>query len=332
MINENSTDLYFKLGLVRLGLLAKAQLNDPVAFNNAMAKYNSLEYKGRAVDIINANAVNSEKSFPNTWYSTKRKAPMNFSQNISIGDQTKLFGKTLGYFLGFRYSSSIQYDPNSIGYRIGPSASPPFEQGNPSIDSLSQKASKETNGWSALINVAYKFNANNSISFMYMPNMTGVNNVKLVNYNYWDDQTFVTKNKIYQMYESRKQMVYQIKSEHFIPGPKLKIELNASYTKGNSSMPDFKMITNIDSTVVGSWNFPDYTTSGQIGTGRIFRYLSDNIFDSRISLEMPLDNKPDLTRKLKIGGSYLNDKTQRDQYYYELTPGNTIYSPVIQNM
>jgi len=63
---------------------------------------------------MNANAVASEKKFPNNWNTITRKAPLNYSFSFSVGDQTKLFKRTLGFIIGLRYSSSYQYDPNSI--------------------------------------------------------------------------------------------------------------------------------------------------------------------------------------------------------------------------
>lgn len=313
-------DTYFKLGLVELGLLGKAQFDDQGAFERAKVQYNTLYYREHAFGLLNAKAVDSEKTLANTWETKTRKAPLNFSQSFSIGNQTRLFGKTLGYLAGIRYSSGIQYDPDSYGNRFGVDSK--IIDGQPfGYDSISQISSKETHGWSALIGAAYKLNANNTISLLFMPNVTGVNTIR-------DFTTFITlgsdsgtfNRKVYQFYESRKQMIYQAKTEHYFPGSRLRIEFNASYTMGSSSLPDLRVTGYMpDATIKNS---PIYIVGNSIGTGRYFRYLDENVFDSRLSVELPLDQRPEYVRKLKLGVAYQNGNRQQNNYYYQLMEGN----------
>lgn len=314
-------DTYFKLGLVELGLLGKARFDDAQAFETAKAEYNTLYYREHAYDLLNAEAVKSEKTFANTWTDTVRKAPLNFSQSFSIGNQTKLFGKTLGYLIGFRYSSGIQYDPNSYGNRFGTDSKIVGSRAF-GYDSLFQVTSKETRGWSALIGASYKLNTNNTISFLFMPNVTGVNNVRNLNTitTFGSDSGFYIQ-RVYQLYESRQQMIYQVKSEHYVPGSKLKIEFNASYTKGKSNLPDLR-VTPYISPDAEIQNNPGYIIANSIGTGRYYRYLDENIFDSQLSVEIPLDKRPEFVRKLKMGAAYQNGNRQQDNYYYQLVEGN----------
>jgi len=320
----NSTpwsDSYFKLGLVELGLLGKAQFDDVNAFQSAKKQYNTLYYREHAYDLLNADAVKSEKSFPNTWKDTIRKAPLNFSQSFSIGNQTKLFGKPVGYLMGFRYSGSIQYDPDSYGNRFGIEGK--IVDGVPAAyDALSQVISKETRGWSALIGASYNLNKNNTVSFLFMPNVTGVNSVRNIRtMTTIGSDSGVYMQRVYQLYESRKQMIYQLKTEHYVPGSKLKIEFNASYTKGTSNLPDQRVATYIppDAEIQ---NTPGYISGNNTTTGRYFRYLDENIFDSQLSVEIPLDKNPDIVRKLKLGAAYQYGSRQQENYYYQLMEGN----------
>ncbi|MFM8916512.1 MAG: hypothetical protein ACKOGP_02075, partial [Bacteroidota bacterium] len=120
-----------------------------------------------------------------------------------------------------------------------------------------------------------------------------------------------------QFYEERKQFIYQFKYEGYIPSWKTKLEANASYTDGSSNAPDFKTFTYYkkqDGYQV------DLTESG---TFRYFRNLDEDIFDSQLSGELPIGEKPGLSRKLKLGGSYTrNDRAYR-QYNYEVKYDNT---------
>ena len=154
---------------------------------------------------------------------------MNFSQSFSIGNQFKLFGKPLGYIVGFRYGNSIRFDPNGISQRLAGDTS---QLGYDAKDNA--LISRETNGWSTLINLAYKFNPKNSISFMFMPNITGTNDV--ANFIAQKDNTSDQEARtiVNQFYEQRQQLIYQLKTEHYLPKSKTKIDFNTSYTKGNS--------------------------------------------------------------------------------------------------
>ena len=303
----NADDAYYKLGLVQLGLLPPALFNDSVAFLNAKNAYKAGPYKGQAFNSINKSAVQAGQSFPDDWNTITRSAPLDFSQSFSIGNQVNLFGKPLGFIAGFRYASTTLYDPDAIAQR-------PYAVTGLLQSSSEQRVSKEINGWSALVNLAYKFNPNNSISILFMPNLLGVNNAR----NSFDIINYTTT--ISQFYEDRRQLVYQFKSTHYLPGKKIKIESNASYTAGQSNAPDFKNLgydtqSGTDAIKIDPTNQP---------ADRYFRYLTDNLFDSRLSIEFPLSDKPGLSRKLKFGGAYQHEYQKNDQYSYHLNFGNSV--------
>jgi len=316
--NENwytNAEEYYKLGLVQLGLLAPAQFDDPQAIQHAKNDYLLQGYNAQAFATINKDVPASGKAFPNNWNTETRKAPLDFSQNFTIGNQVSLFGKPLGFITGFRYYSANVYDPESIANRAGVASDSTGGLVPVVTSQLKQQSGIETNGWNALFNAAYKFTPNNSISVLFMPNLNGTNRVRK-SYDKTDKTTVVTLN---QYYEQRKQLVYQLKSENYIPSVKTKLDANFSYTRGSSSAPDFKNLQ--------YWINPDSSLQigGSIGDGihRYFRYLDENVFDSRIVAEVPIDNEPIYVRKIRFGGSYQHTDQTYDQYdYYVLTGPN----------
>ncbi len=309
-------ETYFKLGLVQLGLLAPAQINDPDAFNSAKLLYNNGPYRNQAFDVLNADVPKSGQSFPNNWNTTLRKAPLNFSQSFTFGNQTKLFKRELGFMVGYRYGSSTQYDANSVSNRAGVASDGFGNLVNVVSSYMSQEVSKETNGWSALINASYKLNTNNSFSLLFMPNFTGVNNV-LSSIDNRDSSNFVISKS--QFYEQRKQLIYQVRSEHYLPRSKSKIEFSASYTNGKSSAPDFKNVQYLKDPFTDQYQIGPEIRDG---IHRYYRYLSDNLFDSQISFEIPVFHKADLVRKLKFGSAYQRNDRKNDQYDYSIDFGN----------
>jgi hypothetical protein len=312
-------DAYFRLGLVQLGLLPAAQFNDPAAFANARDQYNST-YKPHAFNTINPNGTSYANGFSNNWNTKYRRAPINFSQSFSIGDQKTLFGKELGFIFGFKYGSAIRFDPNGISQRVGDeSLGYLFDRQD------SAKISRETNSISALINVAYKLNKNNKISLLFMPNIIGNNDVgsfEEMPEGILFQEAAVTKNIFY---EQRKQFVYQYSSQHYIPSLKLKLDLNASYTDGSSIAPDFKAtqyIRFLDYSAVTGYQFSP--NAGE-GIRRFDRYLDENIFDGRIGFEMPIKSKIEgVARKIKFGAATQRNYRKIDNNEYRLFAGNQI--------
>ena len=297
----NST--YYNLGLVQMGLLDQSQLGDQAAIANATNAYNNGPYKGEAFNTINAASAKLGQSFNNNWNLNTRKAMPNLTQSFSIGNQVNLFGKPLGFLVGFRYGSTTLYDPNSTSNRAN------FDRTLESA--IAQKVSQETNSWSALMNVAYKYSPNHSVTLMFMPNFTGVNNLRSSLDSRDPSAYLITKA---QFYEQRKQLIYQLKSEHYIPKIQLKVELHASYTAGKSNSPDFKSASYIKDPITNT-----YQIGGIIGDGihRYFRYLNDNLFDSRLAAELPIGDAAIAgPRKLKFGAAYQYNKRNSDQYDY----------------
>ncbi len=304
-------ETYLKLGLVELHLLAPAQFDDPAAVANAKNAYETGNYHSDAFRNINAGVPASGKSFANNWETSHKKAPLNFSQNFSIGNQVKLFGRPLGFITGFRYARGIAYDPHAIANRQSISST----QTGDTLIAYYQgtgEASDEVNGWNALANLSYKLNSNNSISVLFMPNYFGTNKVL----NLVDDadpsQLNISSD---QYYESRKQLVYQLKTEHYLPATKLKMELSASYTDGSSEIPDFKQLEFTKDPVTGSNGI------GQ-DVNRSYRYLDEDIIDSKISFEFPIGNTTGLNRKIKFGAAYQDNNRDAEQFDYQMRYGS----------
>ena len=314
---DAQSEAYFRMGLVQLGLLPAAQFNDPSAVQNARDQYNTT-YKPQAFNAINPNGTSYASGFSNNWNTKFRRAPINFSQSFSIGDQKTLFGKELGFIFGFKYGSAIRFDPNGISQRVGDETlGYLFERQDNAI------ISRETNSISALLNLAYKLNKNNKVSLMFMPNIIGNNDVAsfeempqgLIN-----QEAAVSKNIFY---EQRKQLIYQYSSQHYIPTLKLKLDLNASYTDGSSVAPDFKatqFLRFLDYTTVTGYEFAP--TAGE-GIRRYDRYLDENIFDGRVGFELPIKSKIEgVVRKLKFGAATQRNYRKIDNKEFRLFNGN----------
>jgi hypothetical protein len=281
---------YTKMGLIEMGLLDKSQINDNEAYLSALSEFKST-YSNQAFEIINKEASESFKRLPNTWTPHYRKAYFNSSQSISIGNEIPVFNRPFGYLVNIRYYNSNQYDPNSVSYRL-------VNTEKAQYDSIHQQVCKETNGWSGLATFSYKLHRYHTVSALVMPNINGANNIRIREYYDLQNQGAGVVITTSTFYEERKQIIYQLKTEHEFPATLAKITTQFSYTDGASSAPDFK----------------DNSYLAQ----RMFRYLDENTADAKLHLEYPIMKSSGYNRLIKAGASYQYTNRQAEQRLYYL--------------
>lgn len=317
-VGSQAGETYFRLGLVELGLLGKAFIDDEQAVNEAKARYTNGSYRSDAFRIINADAEKALDEFRNNWSTLRKTAPVDFSQTFAIGNQTLFLGKQFGYIAGFRYSKSIQFDPNAIINRTGTTLVD--DEGNPAgFVSYDQEIAKYSAGWTALASTNLKTNENNAFSILFMANLIGANNVK----EGVDDETLVSGGYNFafqqnQYYEERSQIVYQYKSEHYLPSSRIKLNLNASYAGGQSSVPDFKdlLYFSRDESITDTIEYLIDATESK--ARRNYRYLDEDILDAKVFAELPMSKKAGNVSKIKVGAEYIQSDRDFNQYDYLL--------------
>lgn len=315
-ITESSTitngSAFHQLGLIELDYLGAAQFGDESSFDAAFANYTLDNPRSFFVAELNPDAERIGKSFNNSWFAITKRAPINFSQNVSIGDQTKLFGKTLGIIAGFRYSSDYRYDPSSELNRTAEGADFVPENGEevPTQTSFDQELSQETHSMSGLLKLSYKLNQNNSVSLSFMPNLMGQNSVRRYEGSDPNAQGSIIVFGDDQFYEERRQFMYQYKSDHFFPRNSIKLTINASYADGQRDVLDFKDMRYILDQ--GALQF-----DSNFNPDRRYRYMDDNMFDSRVALEIPLSEDM-RSSKLFVGGGYNRSDRQNEQVLYNM--------------
>ncbi|MEM9053248.1 MAG: TonB-dependent receptor [Bacteroidota bacterium] len=307
---------FHQLGLIELDYLGAAQFgNDPAI----QAAINSYEMENPISDffpLFNSDLERYGTSFKNTWFAIERTAPINFSQSFSIGDQTEFLGKPLGVIAGFRYSADYRYDPNSKLERTTRPDSLVDE--DISRDDLltffDQQVSRETHGMSGLLKLSYKLNQNNSVSLLFMPNLLGVNSVRRYagrDANASPGETVFGDD---QLYEERQQFVYQFSSEHYFPTSGMKLKLDASYSDGQRNVLDFTDTQYSEEEVPGGTVTQFRST---FEPNRRYRFMEDDMLDTRFSLEIPISEDKRRT-KLTVGGGYLSNDRQNEQIIYVL--------------
>lgn len=204
---------------------------------------------------LNDSLTQLGQSFNNTWAVQRRQAPLNFSHSLSLGSQTKLFGRPLGYIFGLRWGqSSSHYENGEYGRYAGGSI-----EGTDSLgleryydDTRSDISYK----WNALANLSYKINEFNKVSLMAMPNMSATSSTRQqVGFNPRDTEEF--QQQITHRYEGRELNIFQMRGEHYLPASETEIRWTASHSAGRLNTPDLRVFfNNFDTaTVVTSTTF-----------------------------------------------------------------------------
>lgn len=307
-------NIYYRLGLIELDLLPPGLIYSDQDVTDVILQY-QYGLKQEAFQAINSDAEAFGTSMSNSWLTTRRTAPAEYSQDFSIGNQVSLFGRPLGLIAGIRYSSAVKSDPDSRIYHYEFSKALGKFISN---TSYVRENSVETNGWSALLNASYKISPNHSVSLTFMPNMTGINQARVdsgYSASLSSAHEFLYVLKHDQRYEERKQLVYQARTTHYFPTINLRADFTASFTDGESTSPDYRQITYGGMDTV---NYSLYKTPSVFHPSREYRYLEEDILDAYVKFELPFFERPGLSRKLKFGLSYFLNTRNSAQYLYYL--------------
>ena len=322
----SSTGTLTHLALTELGLLAPALINNSSAVQAAVDAYNSSYNLAYFSPRINAGLARLNTAWDNSrWRVGSSTATPNYNAAFTIGNQVQLFKnseepKQLGFLVGLRYSTETQYDGEStIGRTIER-----FDDAVPGGDYKRkgvQQVSQVTGGWNALGNLSFKLNKHHSFSLLAMGNAMGQNNARLLTFldQTISSATFVSED---QFWEQRRLWVVQYGSKHYVPGIKLTLNADLSYSTGGRDVLDLTTVQYVLPTDGGPIDDVDGALTPP---GRIFRYLNEQLVDARLGMELPLGDDVKKARKLKFGGAYRwNERTNDQKYYVVLdAPGPT---------
>ncbi len=309
---------FHQLALVELGYLGAAQFNNQEFVNGAIATYNQNHPYQDFFRYYNQDLEDIAFKFGNdTWFTRRDVAPLNVGQTITVGNQKKVFNRDLGFIFGFRYASTTDYDPNATIQRtLEPEDFTPSDgRDEPSREFLiDMESSVENRGWSALANLSYKLSPNHTISFLFMPNVNGENQAR--RYEGFDDDIVQSSEILIgddQIYEERRQLIYQYSSTHYFPASKIRVDADASYTSGRRNILDFKALD-----YLYDFSIEQYVFRPTTAPTRIFRYMDERLLDTRISAEIPIGDESRPKVKLKIGGAYQRNVRESQQVIYNV--------------
>ncbi len=193
----------------------------------------------------NKDLSNYGKSFGNTWDTPKKKAPMNMSHSLSIGNAVNLFGRKLGFNFGGQWNQKNDY------YKNGQSGRYTLTGMDTNTDqlnlerSMSDEMGAVENNWSLLGNLSYRLAPDHALKFVWMSTAIGTNESRYQNgINPSDDPNLYHQQRM-QRYTERALNTFQLNGDHQIAGwNKADVNWGVAYTNGKEDTPDFRLLNN----------------------------------------------------------------------------------------
>lgn len=258
------------------------------------------------------------KAFSSTMEPISKKAPVNQSYSISVGDQLSLFNQPFGYSASLTYSSNYSfYDKGEIG-RWELSGKLAEVDGLNNYMLLSDSKSQEDVLWGGLLNVAYKPHQFHDLAFRVLYTQSGESTTRFQEGG-WVDQ--LGENGVYQtrslLYTERNLMSYQLTGEHHLASLlNSQIKWTASMSSSKQNEPDLRFFSNdyfIDDEGVKQYNINKNSYNEPT---RFFRDLNESNFNFNLDWSIPFKQWSGLTGKIKLGGSYVDvDRDFREKRY-----------------
>ncbi|GAB5557790.1 MAG: TonB-dependent receptor [Schleiferiaceae bacterium] len=260
--------------------------------------------------------------------SVQGSTPLNQSYSLSVGNQSTLFGKKVGFLAAgsYRYRST-GYDNGFVGRYTATSA-----ENFQTLRQLNDQAWNESVLWGLMFNGNIRLNDNNKLGFTYMRNQSGDKTARSL-FGKWDEFSTISPTSNDYFYTQtlnwieRSIATYQLKGEHNIESwNHTKIDWISSYTNSSQDQPDLRYFAydkEGNTYQISSQAYQDPT--------RFFRSMDEVNWDNRINAETPFLLWNDETAKLKFGGSYTTKKRNFQELQYDYIDYNNSFNGSIED-
>ena len=291
--------------------------NPQTNFNNSFLSYEGGKYDilgfddgSRSIPNIAENQIPARfendvllntigQSFNKNMQVMNSQAGINHSHSFSVGNQTKLFGKQIGFNVGFSYGHDYSsYNNGMVGrYKL---LHPDNETLNGEIILNDQKGTEEVI-WSGLANLNYKLSNNHMIGLVLVRNQSGASLARVQDGTKNSDEAGMPYYTQTMQYLQRSFTSYQLKGEHVFEGfHALNIEWISSYTNSAQDEPDLRFFTYHQN----DGGVYEISQSLYPVPTRFFRNMTENNFDNKIDITLPFQINGYLA-KTKFGGAFV---------------------------
>ncbi len=282
----------------------------------------------------NQKLTRQTRSFNKRFVPTRTGSGLDHSHSFSVGDQTRLFGNSLGFVAGLTYSKGYSYyDNGQTGrYKLTGNITPNSELLEQLVLKDEQGREKVLGG--AILNLSYKFSPTHKISYNLMHNQSGTNTARDQTGRIPRDNT--DPNYRYHtrtlQYEQRSLTTNQLRGEHlFEELNELKLDWTLSRTISRQEQPDLRYFSNTFILSGGDQPGETQDTTYQINPSeysvpsRFFRDMEETSTDARLDLEYPIQLNGDGS-KLEAGLVHTSKARSFREKRYDYASQNLSYN------
>ena len=247
------------------------------------------------------------RSFNGVMTPTTRLAPINRSTSLSLGNQTDVGGRPLGYVLSLSYDqSSSFYDDGETGrFELGGS----FDDLDELIFLRDQKATEEAT-IGGIANFTYKATPNHELGLNTLYTHTGQATTRLQQGRWTEaspDDVFTNRTLLF---EERDVLSVQLRGKSLFRGlGNALVEWNGSYGRTSQEEPDRRFFASIARIQASGDTLYSAFDQGLRPPARLFRDLKEDKYTGSLDVTVPV-TFAGRQGEIKLGGAY--DTAERD--------------------
>ncbi len=290
------------------------------------------EVQARFNDSLATILDNTSKAFNETMVPVERSIPLDYGYSISLGNQTTLFGKELGYVGSLTYSRSYQYyDDGETGrYNL---INLEAEQLTPLQQYTDRVGTDEVN-IGGLLSLQYKLSNAHRVGVNYFRTQSGANSGRIQQGIWPDELGFPEEGQFQQRtnnvvsYTERNLKYTQLLGEHYFENfLQAKVDWSASFATTTQEQPDLRFVSHYQNqNFVGADTNNVIRTAGFAFPSRLFRDLEETNTNYAVNVEIPFQLLTNHSSKFKMGASYRDVDRQFRENYFFINPSQTIFT------
>ncbi len=266
---------------------------------------------------------NYTEAFDHDMNPEKRNIPINQKYSFSIGNQTRLFGRTLGYIASAMYSRKFGGYQDGTYARWMLKSTAENATGLENMFDLKDQKTTDEVLWGLNLKTSYKITPQDIISLTTMYNQNGVatgRNFKgSYPYDLRDEELYVVSS---QQYQERKLASYQLEGNHQIDRLwKTKFQWQAAYANSQQNEPDLRYLTY---SITPGEEETSYNVRSNIPQERYFRNLEENRWEGNYNFEVPLTQSDQKAKSIKFGSSFAYKDRDFDERRFIYEPPEDI--------
>ena len=263
-------------------------------------------------------------AFNNNMDISTKKSFLDQSYSFSVGDQTQLFGKTLGLIASVSYQNSYKYYEDG---RYGK-----YVLANNTLNAVvteKEQKSEEEVIWATLLNASYKLNDKHQIGFSILHNQSGTKGTQYREGPKQEDNLNLQERTL--GYLERSFTSYQLYGKHKIENwNQFSIDWRLAFTLSSQDEPDLRFFNN-DFIIDGNQDtIFQISPNAYPSPSRFFRNLNEMNFDNKIHFNLPFTLGAQISN-LKFGAAYLlKERNSDEQTFSILSQGLPYYGSVAE--